>query len=169
MQADDFFNAYRALSANNEALFAKIEKANSKVKVEDLPASAPSVVCLAFAAELYLKDLHYLLSGKAPKGHNLLKLFRRLPQKAQQQIFDHPSICGNHFIARGPTFSPKKYSRSYSAHEGFTDHIEAMSNGFEKWRYSYESTTLRYETWFVLALIEAIKFISDEERIKQCP
>ena len=54
----------------------------------------------------------------------------------------------------------------YSAYDGFIDHVKAISDSFEKWRYSYESTTLKYDIWFALALIESVKSVADTIRRK---
>jgi len=45
--------------------------------------------------------------------------------------------------------------------DGFIDQIKTISDGFEKWRYSYESKSLRYSTWFAIALIESVKAVAD--------
>ena len=42
--------------------------------------------------------------------------------------------------------------------------IEKISKGFEKWRYSYESSTLRYEVGFAIDLIESVKIAADRIR-----
>jgi hypothetical protein len=42
----------------------------------------------------------------------------------------------------------------------FEDRLQAISDGFEKWRYVYESTSLRYDSYFALVLIEATKAVS---------
>ncbi|HTE39783.1 MAG TPA: hypothetical protein VK629_03080, partial [Steroidobacteraceae bacterium] len=83
-QADDFFNAYRVLRESNDTLFAQAQKTGEKVPVDSkafgaLPAMGPSVVCLAFSVELYVKDLHFALNNKAPRGHSILKLYAKLP------------------------------------------------------------------------------------------
>lgn len=162
IQADDFFNAYRVLSEHNAASFEKMQKSGGKPRsggkaFGSFPTMSPSVVCLAFAVELYIKDLHFVLKGKAPRGHNILKLFERLPEQVKQEIFAHNLISGNPFVGRGSVFSVKKFTRSFTAYDGFIERLEEISNGFEKWRYSYESASLQYEEWFALAFIEAVK------------
>ncbi len=153
MQADDFFKAYQVLEKN--------------YNTESLTIMGPSVVCLAFAVELYLKDLHFALTSKAPRGHNIKKLFEKLPSKTKQEIFGHKSISQNPFMIRGNIFSPRYYSRGYTAYDRFIDRMKAISNGFEKWRYSYEGGTLNYDSSFALALIEAVISAADNIRLQE--
>ena len=79
------------------------------------------IVCLAFSVELYIKDLHFALEDKAPRGHDIIKFFEKLPENIQQNILTYHSI--------------RKYGWRFKA---FKQEIKAISNGFEKWRYSYE-------------------------------
>ena len=169
MQADDFFNAYLVLKENNEALIDRL--ANSSVKsleggkiLGTLSTMGVEIVCLAFSVELYIKDLHCAIKGKAPRGHNILKLFEKLPEQIQQDIFAYDSISQNPFFTRGNLFSTKRFSSDFSAYDGFIDQVKAISDGFEKWRYSYESTSLRYEISFAIALIESIKSAASQVR-----
>jgi HEPN domain-containing protein len=150
MQADDFFRAYQVLEKNYNAA--------------TLAIMGPSVVCLAFAVELYLKDLHIVLTGKAPRIHNINKLFEKLPPAVKQEIFAHKSISQNPFMTRGNIFSSEYYSRTYTLEDRFIDRMKAISDGFEKWRYSYESATLKYESSFAIALIEAVASTTDNMR-----
>jgi hypothetical protein len=66
--------------------------------------------------------------------------FKDLPEQAQQEIYTHPAIA--------------KYGWDF---EEFIQEIKAISDGFEKWRYSHEVATLRYNTCFALIFIEALK------------
>lgn len=171
MQADDFFNAYRVLSESNEVAIDKLSKLAGKPLVSDkafgsLPTMSPSVVCLAFSVELYIKDLYCALKIKAPRSHKILKLYQGLPEHIKQEVFSHDSISENPFVGQGSVFSIKKFNKSYSAYDGFIERIEEISNGFEKWRYSYESAALNYEEWFALAFIEAVKSAADNARIQ---
>lgn len=153
MQADDFFNAYRVLEKNYDTATLSI--------------MGPSVVCLAFSLELYLKSLHFSLTGKAPRGHNIFKLFEKLPLQTKEEIFAHKAISQNPFMMRGDIFSVQYYSRAYSPYDRFIDQMKAISDGFEKWRYSYESTTLKYDSFFALAFIEAIRSVADNIQFQQ--
>ena len=169
MQADDFFNAYLVLKDNNEALMEILENNPGKplIGAKELGTritGGVGIVCLAFSVELYIKDLHYAIKGEVPRGHNIHELFEKLPEQIQQEIFAYDSISQNPFFTRGDIFSTKRFTSAYSAYDGFIDQIKAISNGFEKWRYSYESASLQYDTSFALALIESIKSASKEVR-----
>jgi hypothetical protein len=171
MQADDFFNAYQILSENEEALITRLESLAGKplVGTKELgtrPTGGVSIVCLAFSVELYIKDLHFAIKGKVPRGHNILKLFEKLPEQIKQEIFAHESISQNSFVTRGDIFSLKKYTNDHSSYDGFIDQIKTISDGFEKWRYSYESISLRYNNWFTIALIESVKAAADTIRMR---
>ncbi|WP_276366179.1 hypothetical protein [Chryseolinea sp. H1M3-3] len=150
IQADDFFKAYHALEKNSNS--------------DTMAVMGPGIVCLSFSVELYLKDLHFALTGKAPRGHDVYKLFETLPAETRQEIFTHKSISKNPFMTRGNMFSIQYHSRAYSAYERFIDQMKTISDGFEKWRYSYESCTLKYDSYFAIALIEAIKSTADSIR-----
>ena len=171
MTATDFFNAYLVLQENNEALIER--QANSSAMLLEgtkmpgtLSTMGVEIVCLAFSVELYIKDLHCAIEGKAPRGHNILKLFEKLPEQIQQDIFAYDSISQNPYFTRGDLFSTKRFNADYSAYDGFIDQVKAISDGFEKWRYSYESTSLRYDTSFAIALIESIKSAASQVRKK---
>lgn len=169
MQADDFFHAYRVLKESNDAALRNIEKLNGKPLVSSpafggCPALGPSVVCLAFSVELYMKDLHLALTGKAPRGHNILKLYAKLPRPIRREIFSHEEISQNPWVTRGPVLLRKRFSGNCRAYYGFLLQVKAISDGFEKWRYSYERRTLRYEEWFVLSFIEVLKSVADSNR-----
>ncbi len=150
IQADDFFKAYQVLYKNRNTA--------------SLAIMGPGIVCLSFSVELYLKDLHVILKGKGPRVHDILKLFDQLPTQVKQEIFAHKAISLNPFTTRGDMFSPQFYSDNYSLYDRFRDQIKTISNGFEKWRYSYESNTLNYQTYFALAFIEAVKATADSKR-----
>ena len=108
------------------------------------------IVCLAFSVELYIKDLHLAIVRKVPRGHNIFKLFKKLPEQVQQEVSAHPSIAN--------------YGWSSSQ---FEKEIRDISDGFEKWRYSHEVTTVRYNIYFALVFIEAIKFTASSARTAQ--
>lgn len=152
LQAEDFFNASKVLRESNQALFDRSDNSSGDVlkgtKVfGKLPTMGVEIVCLAFSVELYIKDVHYAIEGKAPRGHKILKLFEDLPEKTQQEIFTHRSI-----IERGWNF------------EEFKREIKAISDGFEKWRYAHEVTTLRYNNYFALIFIEALQSAASTAR-----
>lgn len=152
IQADDFFNAYLVLYENNEAMIKNLEGSPGKPLIGTKmlgtrPTMGIDIVCLAFSVELYIKDVHYALEGKAPRGHDILKLFEKLSEQIQQEIFTYHSIS--------------EYGWSF---DEFKQEIKAISDGFEKWRYSYEITALRYNSYFALVFIEAIISVADAVR-----
>ena len=138
--AQDFLNSYRILRESNDALVDRQTGGNGKesstMAYGTLPAMGVDVVCLAFSVELHLKELHRVVSGKIPKGHNIAKLFGALPVEVQQEVASHHSIAQ------------------------FERELHAISNGFEKWRYAYENTSLKYNTYFAEVLIEASQYVS---------
>lgn len=144
--AEDFLNAFQILRESNDVLAENLS--SSSVNTSDvkafgtLPTMGVEVVCLAFSIELYIKSLHYAIIQKAPLGHNILTLFRKLPERVQQQIFKHPSVA--------------EYGWSFAELER---EIEAISDGFQKWRYSHEFTPIQYNCYFALAFIEAIRYV----------
>jgi len=166
-QADDFFNAYQVLRTDGENKFKRRKPSGGVGGFEDgLPVMCAGVVCLAFSVELYIKDLHFAVTGKTPYGHDILKLYEGLPEEVRQKVFSHETISQNPFATSGNIFSPKRFTSAYSAYDGFIDQIKAISDGFEKWRYSYERTTLKYEEWFALVFIEAVKSVADTIRTR---
>ena len=142
--AEDFLSAFKILKESNDTLIGQIgnspENSAEAKAIGKLATMGVEIVCLAFSVELYIKYLHYTITNKVPRGHNILDLFRKLPKSTRQKLFSHPSIS--------------KYGSSFSE---FEKEIEAISDGFEKWRYSHESNTLRYNSYFALVLIEAVK------------
>lgn len=156
IHAGDFLNAFEILKESNEALSARLTGASATASTTKAFGAHPSmgveIVCLAFSVELHIKALHYTLTGKPPRGHNILTLFKGLPESAQGDTFRHLSIA-----QYGWTFSE------------FESRLQAISGGFEKWRYAYESTTLRYEISFALALIEATKAVATSTRQHSTP
>lgn len=166
MQADDFFNAYRILKESNEALIDRLAKLRgrplvSKSAFGSAPAMGVNIVCLAFSIELYLKDLHFTVNRKVPRGHNIVKLYEKLPEKIRHDIFNHEAISQNPFHIRGDIFSIRKFDSSYTPYERFLDQVKAISNAFVEWRYSYERASLSYDESLALALIKAIKSTAD--------
>ncbi len=153
MQADDFYKAYQVLKDNY----------NTKT----LAIMGPSIVCLAFSVELYMKDLHFALEGKAPFGHNIYKLFKKLPEPIRQEIFSHPSISQNPFHTRGHIYSAKGFSSNFNPYDGFIEQIEIISDAFVNWRYPIDqkkTVTLTYNSAFAEALAEAVKSVADNLR-----
>ena len=169
MQAEQFFNAYQVLSENNEALIDRLASSSEESHIGQKavgtrPTMGVEIVCLAFSLELYIKDLHYAIKGEAPRGHNILELFEKLPEQTRHEIFSHDAISQNPFFTRGNIMLTKRFANDFSAYDGFLEQIELISDGFEKWRYSYESAALHYDVSFALALIESIKSAASKVR-----
>lgn len=105
-QAENFFNAFEVLRENNETLIDRLANSSEKRLVGEKMLGTRStmgvdIVCLAFSVELYIKDVHHAIYGKAPRGHKILKLFEELPEQIQQEIFAYDSISQNPFFTRG--------------------------------------------------------------------
>ncbi len=169
MQADEYFHAYRVLKESHDAMVGNLEKldekpASSNAAFGGFPTMGPSVVCLAFSVELYMKDLHAVLTGEPRRGHNILELYKKLPKKIRREIFAYESISQNPWATRGPVLLRKRFSGNCSAYYGFLLQVKAISDGFEKWRYSYERRTLQYEEWFALSFVKALKTAADNRR-----
>ena len=81
---------------------------------------------------------------------------------ATEPVFKHGSISQNPFAARPSMLFPVK--KSDTAYDEFIDQIKLISDGFVKWRYSYEAGTLQYNEWFAVALAEAVASVSDNFR-----
>lgn len=157
VQADDFFKAYQVLTKNYDS--------------ETLAIMGPSVVCLAFSVELYIKALYSALGIKPLRnrdGHNILKLYKGLPRAIKRKIFLHEAISQNPFIVSGPVILLRRFSGISRDYYGFLRQLETISDGFEKWRYSYEANTaaLHYDSGFAEALIIAIKSTADGLQIR---
>jgi len=153
MEADDFYKAYQVLTENYDTA--------------TLVIMGPSIVCLAFAVELYMKDLLITLKIEAPRSHNISGLFERLPEHIKKEIFSHPSISQNPFHTRGPVYSAKRFSDNYSPYDGFIEQIETISHAFVNWRYPIDekkTKSLYYNSAFAEALVESIKSVADNLR-----
>lgn len=148
--AQDFLNAYKILRESNDLLLKQLSGGDENVVSEMVfgtrPAMGIDIVCLAFSVELHIKELHRVSTGKSPKGHSILKLFRALPESIQAEVAAHPSI--------------ERYGWNNSQ---FEMELLAISEGFEKWRYAYESGALRYNSYFAEVLIEASKFVANSK------
>ncbi|MES1982101.1 MAG: HEPN domain-containing protein [Pseudomonadota bacterium] len=84
----------------------------------------PFVVNAAFSIELYLKALTQKHGQKPPKGHELVKLFERLPAAALSAIGEVTPRCAeNRALREAPTL--KAY-------------LETLNSAFIEWRYCYE-------------------------------
>ena len=78
------------------------------------PTMGIDVVCLAFSVELYLKDVHYAIEGEAPRGHDILKLFEKLSEQIQQEIFTYHTISKKAFCIIFKNHSIKLFTLNFS-------------------------------------------------------
>ena len=76
----------------------------------------PTLVCYALCIELGLKALTLYEIGKAPRGHDLKKLFSTLPRALQARIVDDTGADAKRFESD----------------------LDLVRNVFEEWRYIYE-------------------------------
>lgn len=143
-EAEHFYNSYLILKENRELLIEQQSNSSNKLgntsKFGQYPTMGVEVVCLSFSVELYIKCLHYLISQDLLKSHNILTLFRKLPSKIQEELYSYPAV--------------EKYGWDF---DEFEQMIGTISDSFEKWRYSYESKSLNYNTYFALVFVEAIR------------
>ncbi|WP_294742012.1 hypothetical protein [uncultured Exiguobacterium sp.] len=126
-----YMQAVRFRNASN-----LISKAWSETNDIDLHV-APFVVNAAFSIELHLKCLYLLENGKLPDrkvGHHLGKLYRRLSEESRIVI----SMCFKLINDNDPIHQELK-KQVPEAHDSIEKIIEASSDAFKKWRYSYES------------------------------
>lgn len=84
---------------------------------------APFVVNGAFALELYLKMLSEFF-GKRLAGHDLLKLFDRLPDGARTALQEN--------LHQSRDFA------QFSSLDEFRRHLSSYRDAFKDWRYVYE-------------------------------
>lgn len=143
-QAEHFYNSYLILNESRKSLSENLSNpTNLEGKNQFFgryPTMGIEVVCLSFSVELYIKCLHYMISQEIPRGHNILNLFKKLPNQSQQELFNHPAIV--------------KYGWNF---DKFEQMIDSISDSFEKWRYSYESQSLTYNSYFASVFVKAIK------------
>lgn len=153
VQADDFFKAYEILGKSRPEL------------------NSPAVVNLAFALELYIKDIYYALKiedtlPRGRNGHNILELFRGLPEETQQEIRLYPSIqnlTAFYAMQMFALYVPQDKNKQPIS-DILEQQIYKISDAFQRWRYSYENGTLTYEDSIALALIEAAKSAANNAR-----
>lgn len=105
-----------------------------KVDSSTVLASIPSVINIAFSAELYLKSLISDTAEKVPKIHKLDELFDQLTsdQKAMVKA-KYSEIAGDSNLQ-------------------LEEHLQQIANAFVDWRYSFEgSRDVRIDHMFDVA------------------
>ena len=115
---------------------------------------APFVVNAAFSIELYLKALAVKHGLKPPKGHELLKLFSKLPGSALAEIEKVSPRCAA--------------NRALEGYADFKAYLEGLNEAFVEWRYCYELERTRpvhiQPTIFVMEVLhEACRLPAKEE------
>ncbi|MFW6028249.1 MAG: hypothetical protein ACOC9Q_01850 [bacterium] len=104
----------------------------------DPHVSVPLAVCNAFAAEMYLKFLVLIRTGKEARNtHNLRKLFNLLPRSIQRLIqreWENPPAIEQAIRAE---ISERFGSRT------FDQTLDESADAFVEWRYHYEHKSLR--------------------------
>lgn len=105
----------------------------------DMDLSTPALVCLAFSIELHVKLLLHTYDITA-MGHDIRKLFEKLPAEDIAYISNHPD------------FDPTQRG------DGFFENIDIASNLFIRTRYYYEKMdTFIFNTGFCIALAKVIR------------
>lgn len=92
----------------------------------------PAIVCAAFSIELGFKALILSAGGQA-SGHELSKLFKKLPTTTQD------------FIVRDVGIKPDAFAAS----------LDLVSNAFVDWRYIYEKSSTQIDCAFLGNLARA--------------
>ncbi len=161
-QASWFLNSYHILENHEkEQLAIRIKRAQDhnvkhpdkhaeEIGYRDDPQTGlVSLVCLAFAVELYLKAVFEALGAKQ-KGHHIRKLFDRLPIDVQNELFNiqMKSVYG-------------------ATLDDYKKWINIISNGFEEFRYSYEYKELEYHRGFALGMIATMEQLISDLRGKK--
>jgi hypothetical protein len=98
----------------------------------------PSVVCRAFAIELYFKAI-LTIENKSATGHDLYKLFSLLSYDSQ--------------VALRANFSLGEYE--------FKQKIKDTSGVFVDWRYIYESQSANIDLGFLNKLTNACQILAE--------
>lgn len=97
---------------------------------------------ISFACEFLLKSMLYYYDIQETNQHNLFKLYKKLPQRMQEEIyFNHP--CTN--IPR----------------DRFETSLKQLGNSFAVFRYSYERLGLAWNGLFFYELVMVLQKTSD--------
>lgn len=113
-----------------------------KVRSRDRrPLSIPYVVNSAFCLELYLKALS-LRHGNEQRGHDLLKLYDRLPQAAKTAIIR--------------SIPDAQQETGYADPIDVRDLISLIKDNFEQWRYIHDHDELGTVPYNELYLLRSL-------------
>lgn len=102
----------------------------------------PMVMCSAFSFELHLKCLTLIENGTSEKGHDLEKLFSKIPPASQKIIranyeTKRPAMDAMFASVQGIPAPPTDFD--------FV--LNTSAKAFEKFRYAYEGTVENGEGW----------------------
>ena len=102
----------------------------------------PYIVNMAFACELFLKSL--LSDGESEqKGHNLEKLFYKLPLKHQKAVLKHHYFKGE---------------------EEFEERLAVTGQVYHNWRYSYEHrNSISVDIVFLQRFTDVVQELAEKE------
>lgn len=132
--------------ANSFYAFAMIgSKEAEKYPMCNVYFSAPQIVNLALACEIYLKILleH---TGVTVKEHRLSALLHKVPKDYQNRI--------NTLLYQRYPFTQNAFGCPY---------IELLSNAFVEWRYSYEAQSLSCDISYLKAFAETLRDVCCSE------
>ena len=96
-----------------------------KYEEEDIQICFPFLINLSLSSELLIKYIIQKENNKRVSGHELHKLYKKLPDSAKSYVFRSVNM---NLIFRDPVFKIL----------GFTKSLEIHSDIFFQWRYSHE-------------------------------
>ena len=99
---------------------------------EQLRLMAPSIVCTAFAIELFFKSM-LTLAETPSKGHNLKTLFEKLDDSTKDRLRAALNCTAG----------------------AFDCHLSHVESAFTSWRYAHEQGTLSMDLNFIRGLCQA--------------
>ncbi|MDX8553804.1 hypothetical protein MK851_09250 [Tenacibaculum sp. 1B UA] len=120
-----------------------LNKNNGISGFQRIPAGA---VNMSFAAELFLKAIHLIVKNKSIKGHELLKLFKDLPQNTKTDIekrFNYhlknnneAKLLPSHKLV--VSVSDTKTNQDNSDNINLLEFLTKHNLTFQNWRYMHE-------------------------------
>lgn len=125
--------------------------------VEGRQVLVPSLVCIAFACELYLKCLITIEVEKGfTKVHKLGELFRQLPANIQQTVRQRAAEAATkkreiyeQLLKPAGIKSPPLLD--------FDEALKRSEDAFVKWRYPFDETAPEDRAWHATEILNAIR------------
>ncbi len=140
-------HAYDVLSERTMQTLKDLQKGNVSKKLQlDLSLTIPSVICCAFASELYIKSM----LPQRHKGHKLHELFSLLDDDVQSRV------------SQGTIDHMKAHRGSYSEQE-FQEDLLKNSKLFEEWRYFHEGGNRSFNLQFIASFMKALLDVARKE------